>query len=57
MNAVEKHELMAELIADIQICSKQQSNGQWLKSIHFQLPIIPEKELQFDLDNSSGFER
>ena len=56
MNDVEKHELMAELIADIQIYPERQPNGQWLKSIHFQLPIIPEKELQFGLDNSGGFE-
>ena len=56
MNDVEKHELMAELITDIQIYPERQPNGQWLKSIHFQLPIIPEKELQFGLDNSDGFE-
>ena len=56
MNDVEKHELMAELIADIQIYPERQPNSQWLKSIHFQLPIISEKELQFGLDNSGGFE-
>ena len=52
MNDAEKHDLMETLIADIQVYPQRQPNGQWLKSIHFKLPIIPEEEMQFGLDNS-----
>ena len=43
---------METLIADIQVYPQRQPNGQWLKSIHFKLPIIPEEEMQFGLDIS-----
>lgn len=52
MNNAEKHDLMETLIADIQVYPQRQPNGQWLKSIHFKLPIISEEEMQFGLDNS-----
>ena len=52
MNDAEKHDLMETLIADIQVYPQRQPNGQWLKSIHFKLPIISEEEMQFGLDNS-----
>ena len=52
MNDAEKHDLMETLIADIQVYPQRQPNGQWLKSIHFKLPIILEEEMQFGLDIS-----
>lgn len=52
MSDAEKHDLMETLIADIQVYPPRQPNGQWLKSIHFKLPIIPEEEMQFGLDIS-----
>lgn len=52
MNDAEKHDLMETLITDIQVYPQRQPNGQWLKSIHFKLPIISEEEMQFGLDNS-----
>ena len=52
MNDAEKHDLMETLIADIQVYPQRQPNGQWLKSIHFKLPIISEEEMQFGLDIS-----
>ena len=52
MNDAEKHDLMETLIADIQVYPQRQPNGQWLKSIHFKLPIIPEEEMLFGLDIS-----
>lgn len=55
MNDVERHELMAELISEIQVHPQRQENGQWLKSITFKLPIISE-EFPFSLDNINGFE-
>ena len=55
MNDVERHELMAELISEIQVHPQRQENGQWLKSITFKLPLISEK-FPFSLDNINGFE-
>jgi hypothetical protein len=42
MNEAERRQLMEALIAEIQIYTEQQPNGQWLKSIKFRLPIIKE---------------
>ena len=42
MNEVERRQLMEALISEIQIYEERQSNGQWLKSIKFRLPIIEE---------------
>ena len=40
MSDSERQELMQALIAEIHIHEQPQSNGQWLKSIKFRLPII-----------------
>ena len=40
MNEIERRQLMEALISEIQIYYDRQSNGQWLKSIKFRLPII-----------------
>ena len=42
MNEIERRQLMEALISEIQIYEDRQSNGQWLKSIKFRLPIIEE---------------
>lgn len=55
MDDVERHELMEEMIQEIQVYPERQENGQWLKSIHFRLPIIDE-ELSIGLDTSGGVE-
>ncbi len=51
MNEVERRQLMEALISEIQIYEDRQSNGQWMKSINFKLPIIEEvMELSLDDD-------
>ncbi len=40
MNDVERRQLISALISEIQVYEEKQSNGQWLKSITFKLPII-----------------
>lgn len=57
MSDIEKRDLMATMIADIQVYPQRQPNGQWLKSIHFKLPLIAEEELQFSLDKNDWLER
>ena len=52
MTGVQTCALPISLITDIQVYPQRQPNGQWLKSIHFKLPIISEEEMQFGLDNS-----
>lgn len=56
MSDIEKRDLMATMIADIQVYPQRQPNGQWLKSIHFKLPLIAEEELQFSLDKNDWLE-
>lgn len=56
MSDIEKRDLMATMIADIQVYPQRQPNGQWLKSIHFKLPLIAEEELQFSLDKKDWLE-
>ena len=46
---------MEHLISEIQIYPERQSNGQWLKSIKFRLPIV-EKDIDLCLDNGSHTE-
>ena len=46
---------MEALIAEIQIHDEAKPNGQWLKSIHFRLPIIPE-DMVISLDNGESVE-
>ena len=55
MNPLERKKLMEHLISEIQIYPERQSNGQWLKSIKFRLPII-EKDIDLCLDNESHTE-
>ena len=50
MNDEERRRLMEALIEEIHIYEEKQANGQWLKSIAFKLPIIPENTLE-GLDN------
>ncbi len=50
MNDEERRRLMEALIEEIHIYEEKQANGQWLKSITFKLPIIPEDTLE-GLDN------
>lgn len=56
MSDIEKRDLMATMIADIRVYPQRQPNGQWLKSIHFKLPLIAEEELQFSLDKNDWLE-
>ena len=48
MNPLERKKLMEHLISEIQIYPERQSNGQWLKSIKFRLPIV-EKDIDLCL--------
>lgn len=50
MNEIERRQLMEALISEIQIYEDRQSNGQWLKSIKFRLPII-EKDINLSLED------
>ncbi len=50
MSDVERRKLITALISEIQIYEEKQPNGQWLKSITFNLPII-ENDLSICLDN------
>ena len=55
MNDVERRQLIEVLVAEIQIYEERQSNGQWLKSIKFRLPII-EQDMNLSLDNGEQVE-
>ena len=55
MNDVERRQLIEALIDEIQIYEERKSNGQWLKSIRFKLPII-ENDLSIGLDNDEQVE-
>ena len=55
MNPLERKKLMEHLISEIQIYPERQSNGQWLKSIKFRLPIV-ESDINLCLDNESHTE-
>lgn len=55
MNEEERRQLMETLISEIQIYEEQQPNGQWLKSIKFQLPII-EEDMEMSLDSDEHIE-
>ncbi|SBU04763.1 site-specific recombinase, resolvase family protein [Streptococcus pneumoniae] len=55
MNDVERRQLISALISEIQVYEERQSNGQWLKSITFKLPII-EENLNIGLDNDEQVE-
>ncbi len=55
MNEVERRQLMETLISEIQIYEDRQSNGQWLKSIKFRLPII-EEDMNLSLEDDKHVE-
>ena len=55
MNDVERRQLIEALISEVQIYEEKQTNGQWLKSITFKLPIIDE-DLNISLDNDEQVE-
>ena len=52
MNEAEKREFLSQLVDNVQIYEERKENGQWLKSIEFELPII-EKEFTLSLDNDT----
>lgn len=55
MNDEEKRKLVELLIDEIQIYEERQSNGQWIKSMKFKLPIIEENHA-FGLDKNEHVE-
>ena len=55
MDESERREFMTVLLDNIQIYEERQSNGQWLKSMEFKLPIIKE-DMKLRLDNDSHVE-
>lgn len=55
MNEAEKRQLIEALVSEIQIYNERQSNGQWIKSIKFKLPII-EENMDICLDNDEHVE-
>lgn len=55
MNEIERRQLMETMISEIQIYEDRQSNGQWLKSIKFRLPII-EEDMNLSLEDDKHVE-
>ena len=55
MNEAERRQLIEVLISEIQVYPERQTNGQWLKSIKFKLPII-EEDMSISLDNEEQVE-
>lgn len=55
MNDEEKRKFVQELISEIHIYEERQSNGQWLKSIVFKLPII-DGDMELSLDDNNHIE-
>lgn len=55
MSDEEKRKLVELLIDEIQIYEERQSNGQWIKSMKFKLPII-EENYAFGLDKNEHVE-
>lgn len=55
MNETERRKLVESLISEIHIHEAAKSNGQWLKSIVFKLPII-EEDIEMCLDNQNSVE-
>ena len=55
MDESECREFMTVLLDNVQIYEERQSNGQWLKSMEFKLPIIKE-DMKLRLDNDSHVE-
>lgn len=55
MNEAERREFIEQLIEKVEVYDERQSNGQWLKSIEFKLPII-EHDMKLSLDNGDSVE-
>lgn len=55
MEDADKRNLLTALIDEIQVYEEEQTNGQWLKSIAFKLPII-ENDMDLSLDKDSHVE-
>lgn len=55
MEDADKRNLLTTLIDEIQVYEEERSNGQWLKSISFKLPII-ENDMDLSLDKGSHVE-
>ena len=55
MNESEQRQLIKTLISEVHIYEECQPNGQWLKSIKFNLPII-EHDMDLSLDSESNVE-
>ena len=55
MNEAEQRQLIKTLISEVHIYEERQPNGQWLKSIKFNLPII-EENMDLSLDSDSHIE-
>ena len=55
MDEQERRQLMESLISEIHIFEERKPNGQWLKSIKFELSII-EEDMEICLDNKTHVE-
>ena len=55
MEDTDKRALLVALIKEIHVYEEEQANGQWLKSIKFNLPLL-EEEMDIGLDNESHVE-
>ena len=55
MDTADKRALLSALIKEIHVYEEAKPNGQWLKSIVFKLPIIPE-DMKISLDNDNHVE-
>lgn len=54
-NNQEKHRIIESLINKIEIHKNKKENGQWLKAIYFNIPLIKE-DLNYGLDNLNTVE-
>lgn len=55
MDEADKRALLSALIKEIQVYEEERANGQWLKSIKFNLPLI-EEDMEISLDNDEHVE-
>lgn len=55
MDVADRREFLSHIIEKVEIHEVEQSNGQWLKSITFKLPIIPH-DMEISLDKGDHVE-
>ena len=55
MSETERRQFYEKLLGEVNIYEERQSNGQWIKSIVFKLPII-EHDMELSLDNDDSVE-